>query len=274
MSASAKNTMKGRWLTPDPLAGDITDPQSLNRYAYAFNNPTTLTDPTGRWPSWTHGTLTGMIFGSVLTSSQIAVLINASNWVDQHQGQGDAFMHSMCSPGQGLDACTSAITGWIDSNLATAQNEGLDNAGLFAFGEAAHTLEDMTSPAHTDTSGTPYAWYDSIFGYTNGSWIPHFANELSASYFDLFDQGQAIRNVVSAFWLTYPDQAASWFKSPTAWANSAIYDLVNAATANFDFMFPGGGAGLLEGEAWGCAMGNPAACGFDNPPVLQRTRRK
>ena len=37
----------GRWFTPDPLAGDISNPQSLNRYAYALNNPTTLTDPTG-----------------------------------------------------------------------------------------------------------------------------------------------------------------------------------------------------------------------------------
>ena len=37
----------GRWLSPDPLAGDISNPQSLNRYAYALNNPTTLTDPSG-----------------------------------------------------------------------------------------------------------------------------------------------------------------------------------------------------------------------------------
>ncbi len=36
-----------RWMTPDPVAGDITNPQSLNRYAYALNNPTTLTDPLG-----------------------------------------------------------------------------------------------------------------------------------------------------------------------------------------------------------------------------------
>ncbi len=32
---------------PDPLAGDLTNPQSLNRYAYALNNPTTLVDPSG-----------------------------------------------------------------------------------------------------------------------------------------------------------------------------------------------------------------------------------
>jgi RHS repeat-associated protein len=37
----------GRWLTPDPLAGEITNPQSLNRYTYVLNQPTTLTDPSG-----------------------------------------------------------------------------------------------------------------------------------------------------------------------------------------------------------------------------------
>jgi RHS repeat-associated protein len=42
----------GRWMSPDPLAGDITDPQSLNRYAYVLNNPTTLTDPTGLSAPW------------------------------------------------------------------------------------------------------------------------------------------------------------------------------------------------------------------------------
>ncbi|MGH9353045.1 MAG: RHS repeat-associated core domain-containing protein, partial [Terriglobia bacterium] len=41
------DSAEGRWYTPDPLGGDITNPQSLNRYAYALNNPTTLTDPLG-----------------------------------------------------------------------------------------------------------------------------------------------------------------------------------------------------------------------------------
>ncbi len=40
----------GRWLTPDPLAGDVTNPQSLNRYAYVLNNPCTLADPLGLQP--------------------------------------------------------------------------------------------------------------------------------------------------------------------------------------------------------------------------------
>ena len=40
----------GRWLSPDPAgmaAADLTNPQSLNRYAYVLNNPTTLVDPKG-----------------------------------------------------------------------------------------------------------------------------------------------------------------------------------------------------------------------------------
>ncbi len=37
----------GRWMSPDLLGGDITNPQSLNRYAYVLNNPASLTDPLG-----------------------------------------------------------------------------------------------------------------------------------------------------------------------------------------------------------------------------------
>ncbi|MFQ5684735.1 MAG: RHS repeat domain-containing protein [Candidatus Binatia bacterium] len=37
----------GRFLTPDPLAGTIFNPQSLNRYSYVINNPTNLIDPLG-----------------------------------------------------------------------------------------------------------------------------------------------------------------------------------------------------------------------------------
>ena len=47
------NSTEGRWLSPDPAglaAVDLTNPQSLNRYAYVGNNPTTLIDPLGLGP--------------------------------------------------------------------------------------------------------------------------------------------------------------------------------------------------------------------------------
>ncbi len=37
----------GRFLSPDPVAGSVADPQSLNRYAYVGNDPVNLVDPLG-----------------------------------------------------------------------------------------------------------------------------------------------------------------------------------------------------------------------------------
>ncbi len=37
----------GRFLRPDPVTGNATDPQTLNRYAYTANDPINLVDPTG-----------------------------------------------------------------------------------------------------------------------------------------------------------------------------------------------------------------------------------
>ncbi len=43
---------QGRFTTPDPVAGSVFNPQSLNMYAYAWNNPLRYTDPTGMVVSW------------------------------------------------------------------------------------------------------------------------------------------------------------------------------------------------------------------------------
>ena len=41
------NSHIGRFISIDPWSGDITDPQSLNKYAYVRNNPLKYTDPSG-----------------------------------------------------------------------------------------------------------------------------------------------------------------------------------------------------------------------------------
>jgi RHS repeat-associated protein len=48
--ATREFSIQGRWPSPDPAglaAVNLTDPQSLNRYAYVRNSPLTLTDPLG-----------------------------------------------------------------------------------------------------------------------------------------------------------------------------------------------------------------------------------
>jgi RHS repeat-associated protein len=45
------STRIGRFMSLDPLAGSIADPQSLNRYNYVVNDPINLIDPTGTAPN-------------------------------------------------------------------------------------------------------------------------------------------------------------------------------------------------------------------------------
>ena len=40
-------THTGRFMRPDPVGGDIADPQSFNRYAYVANDPVNAADPLG-----------------------------------------------------------------------------------------------------------------------------------------------------------------------------------------------------------------------------------
>jgi len=50
MNGRVQDPILGRMTSRDALLGDIYNPETLNRYAYAVNNPATSTDPTGFSP--------------------------------------------------------------------------------------------------------------------------------------------------------------------------------------------------------------------------------
>ena len=49
MKARWYSPQLGRFLQPDEIVPDPSDPQSLNRYSYAMNNPVKYRDPTGHY---------------------------------------------------------------------------------------------------------------------------------------------------------------------------------------------------------------------------------
>ena len=49
------NSHLGRFMSADPLDGDIADPQTLNKYTYVRNNPVNLVDPSGLDCQWSGG---------------------------------------------------------------------------------------------------------------------------------------------------------------------------------------------------------------------------
>lgn len=48
MNARLYDPRLGRFMTPDPVTPDLTNPQALNRYSYVLNNPLRYDDPTGK----------------------------------------------------------------------------------------------------------------------------------------------------------------------------------------------------------------------------------
>ena len=58
----------GRFLTPDPEAGDPKRPITFNRYLYASADPVNRTDPSGRQDGTLAGTMAGVSVSSVLLS--------------------------------------------------------------------------------------------------------------------------------------------------------------------------------------------------------------
>jgi len=47
MNGRVQDPIIGRMISADPLIGDLTNPQTLNRYSYVMNNPLSFTDPSG-----------------------------------------------------------------------------------------------------------------------------------------------------------------------------------------------------------------------------------
>jgi RHS repeat-associated protein len=76
----------GRFLSPDPagmMAADIEFPQSLNRYAYVWNNPLSFTDPTGLDCAYLDASGTGIEQGGLDQNSNAGECgENGGYWVD------------------------------------------------------------------------------------------------------------------------------------------------------------------------------------------------
>lgn len=129
MNARVYSPILGRFLSPDSFVQFPDDLQSLNRYAYVFNNPLSLTDPTGHF-SWRKigrffkdniGTLVGIAVGVPTggTSFLFAVLSGAAS------GFGAAFTQSLVNGGNIGDAFKSGLQGAMWGAISAGLANGI-----------------------------------------------------------------------------------------------------------------------------------------------------
>ena len=136
----------GRWMSPDPLAGEVTNPQSLNRYAYALNNPTSLVDPSG----------------------MIACLVSRPGRRRNAPSPCDAYYD-----GGGGGSVTISFDGGVGVSPGLFGYGGVGGAGLGGGESAVQCPDNVCSGFGTSASGdTAWAEFVATAGGVNGYYDP------------------------------------------------------------------------------------------------------
>jgi RHS repeat-associated protein len=220
----------GRFMSPDPMLimrQKMTDPQQWNMYSYVRNNPLTMVDMNGKWPTDIHNQIIDRAFPG-LSVRQRDILKSSSAGMDhciQCQMESTSFQHSMRAPDQSPAEAKQQAADFVHTEEHLAQDMQATNGrntngnpmpssvsdikdnSLSMFGNAAHTVADGTSPAHVDAQGNPLPWNPySLSGVE--------AHEAAESTISPDQMNSAVTAVRQAFQDTYGQTAAQQAATP------------------------------------------------------------
>ncbi|MFA5073124.1 MAG: RHS repeat-associated core domain-containing protein [Nitrospirota bacterium] len=137
----------------------LLNPQSINVYAYAMNNPYKFFDAQGKWPEIVHTAMIMQAFSNgkyELTQEQIQAMRAGSANADsgKYQTQEYTHMHAMASaegPNKDKSEAIRQMNAYISEQIALFKKnlaEGNEYDAYFALGMAFHPFMDSTSPSH------------------------------------------------------------------------------------------------------------------------------
>ena len=257
----------GRWMSPDPSpAGvNVMNPQSWNLYNYALNNPLRMVDRNGYWATDIHAQIVTYSLQNYVSSGELNVLRARQYSMDADQS--DQNRHSMANTGQSSQDALNGMWNYVrdEMNIVTSSTVGSGNSlnitGVNALGDAIHTLEDYTSPMHTDHAFMPMEW-------DGGTWPPskwgpglnHVLGEQSPDQ-DWSRIGLAVRLTMAAY-LQSGEGCQSGKRCLTA--DNFEYEFQQNMTEYVNNFYATHNAGASseaqKDAARQCALGNPAAC--------------
>ena len=191
----------GRFTAVDPWSGELTDPQTLNKYAYVTNNPLKYVDPSGEEP----------VKAEAVSYEDVLGIINRIELNTKSSGNADV-ISSVANYYRETNSKTRYIytekKGWLDSKhfftAAEKSNEfggaltkllgyGVELQQLWKGDESAFSYEDLTSndsgvdfkssmDENKNTSvGASFSSYMKRLGATNPESAPNYS-ELPDEY--------------------------------------------------------------------------------------------
>jgi len=234
----------GRFTSPDPanLSVDFWIPQTWNRYAYALNNPLSMVDRNGLWPTWIHNIIVQDSFPG-LSNGDIQTLQKASHDTDyvnrvsglDPQDPAASFVHGMSNglTNQSPSEAEAEGDSFIADNEAKAQqlqadwmasgHEGISPAALTAFGNALHTVMDRTSPSHRGNQ----PWYGMNGRRNQARAARHFFGEVNMSN---ADRNAAVAAARAAFQQTFGSYFSQMSINQPLMACVTTYDSASKTT--------------------------------------------
>jgi RHS repeat-associated protein len=114
MNGRLYNPILGRFLSPDPILADPTNPQNYNCYAYALNNPLKYVDKNGKFPILA---FFGGIIGAYIGGSLANHNFNPGKW---NWSSANTYIGMVIGGGLGAAAGYGIGAGYISFNFAFA----------------------------------------------------------------------------------------------------------------------------------------------------------
>jgi RHS repeat-associated protein len=164
----------GRWMSPDPVAGDVTNPQSLNLYAYALNSPCSLTDPLGLQSCSFN---IAIALGS-LNAGQLSALRSELSRLFGAAGLGVNFVSGNQSPDYLLSvASAGGEPSWVMGQTFTNSSGTAYNVGYAYYNNVSSALSSYGVAPNSPLLGT-------ALGQVAGHEFGHYAFQMPDVYYN------------------------------------------------------------------------------------------